>query len=51
MVGRQRQFELRRPRIVAESRRLGVPVQLAGAFGVGFEAMFGTRVVGADNFL
>ena len=40
-----------RPRIVAESRLLGVPVQLAGAFGIGFEAMLGPRVVGADGFL
>jgi hypothetical protein len=32
---------------MAERRRLGVPVELAGAFGIGFETVLGAGVVGA----
>ena len=48
-VGGERQFELRRTGITPEGSRLGVPVELAGAFGIGVEAVLGAAVVGADD--
>ena len=50
-VTRKRQFENGRARIVAEGRRLGIPVELARSFGIGFKTMLGARVVGAYDFL